>query len=85
MKSELEKRAKAGDDTFSHFSFDANNLSQLEQLFKIYGKTGTGQTREYVHDSLEAERYGVEPGHFTFYEILSPIQIFCFTKVCMAP
>ena len=39
MKSELEKRAKAGDDTFSHFSFDANNLSQLEQLFKIYGKT----------------------------------------------
>ena len=72
MKSELEKRAKAGDDTFSHFSFDANNLERLEKLFKIYGKTGTGQTREYVHDLSEAERYGVKPGQFTEWRDFEP-------------
>ena len=72
MKSELEKRAKAGDDTFSHFSFDANNLERLEKLFKIYGKTGTGQTREYVHDLSEAERYGVKPGQFTAWRDFEP-------------
>mgnify|MGYP001327292697 CR=1 FL=1 len=65
MKAELDRRYAAGDATFSHFSYDANELKALEGVFKAYGETGTGQTRHYVHDAREAEAYGAEPGTFT--------------------
>lgn len=65
MKQELEARKAAGDETFSHFSYDANELGELERVFRDYGETGKGRTRHYVHDDLEAERYGVPPGQFT--------------------
>lgn len=65
MKVELQKRLDEGDATFSHFSYDANELGKLEEVFHSYGQTGTGQTRHYVHDDAEAERYGSAPGTFT--------------------
>ncbi|SMX34375.1 phosphoribulokinase [Actibacterium lipolyticum] len=65
MKAELERRYAAGDTTFSHFSYEANELSELERVFRDYGKTGTGKTRHYVHDDDESARYGVPPGEFT--------------------
>lgn len=65
MKAELAKRYDEGDATFSHFSYDANELGELERVFREYGKTGEGRTRHYVHDDEEAERYGVPPGNFT--------------------
>lgn len=65
MKAELEARKAAGDETFSHFSYDANELGKLEEVFRTYGATGKGQTRHYVHDVDEAERYGTDPGNFT--------------------
>jgi phosphoribulokinase len=65
MKAELEKRKAAGDATFSHFSYDANVLDKLEDVFRSYGENGTGMTRHYVHDEAEAEKRGVAPGHFT--------------------
>ena len=65
MKKELDKRLAAGDETFSHFSFDANVLDKLEDIFRTYGETGRGETRHYVHDEDESERYGVPPGTFT--------------------
>jgi phosphoribulokinase len=65
MKAELERRKAAGDETFSHFSYDANELGKLEEVFRTYGETGTGETRHYVHDDEEAERYGAKPGTFT--------------------
>lgn len=65
MKAELEKRSVAGDSTFSHFSYDANELGELERVFRDYGETGKGRTRHYVHDAGEAEKYGVDPGKFT--------------------
>ncbi|MCB1479536.1 MAG: phosphoribulokinase [Tepidamorphaceae bacterium] len=68
MKSELEARQAAGDSTFSHFSYDANELEKLQDVFRTYGETGTGEMRHYVHDEEEAERYGVPPGHFTAWE-----------------
>jgi phosphoribulokinase len=68
MKAELQRRYDAGDRTFSHFSFEANELSELEKVFASYGATGTGRTRHYVHDDEEAERYGVPPGRFTEWE-----------------
>ena len=65
MKKELEKRKASGDRTFSHFSYEANLLAELEELFKNYGETKTGNIRTYVHDEVEGEKYGVKPGNFT--------------------
>lgn len=65
MKTELDARKAAGDETFSHFSYDANELEKLEAVFRTYGETGRGETRRYVHDEEEAERYGAAPGTFT--------------------
>lgn len=65
MKAELDKRLAAGDATFSHFSYEANVLGELERVFREYGELGQGRTRQYVHDETEAEKYGVSPGHFT--------------------
>lgn len=65
MKAELERRYAEGDQGFSHFSYDANELGELERVFREYGETGQGRTRHYVHDADESERYGVPPGEFT--------------------
>ncbi|HRO09968.1 phosphoribulokinase [Amaricoccus sp.] len=65
MKAELDARLAAGDATFSHFSYEANILADLERVFREYGETGRGRTRHYVHDEREAERYGAPPGTFT--------------------
>lgn len=65
MKAELERRYGEGDHTFSHFSYDANELAELERVFRDYGATGGGRTRHYVHDEDEAARYGAAPGTFT--------------------
>ncbi|MBI1217930.1 MAG: phosphoribulokinase [Rhodobacteraceae bacterium] len=65
MKAELEKRYAEGDHTFSHFSYEANELGELERVFREYSETGKGRTRHYVHDAREAEAYGVAPGKFT--------------------
>ena len=65
MRAELEKRYSQGDQTFSHFSYDANLLEELENTFRSYGETGTAKTRTYVHDQEEAKVYGVDPGEFT--------------------
>lgn len=65
MKAELTRRQEAGDHTFSHFSIDANELAKLEDVFRVYGETGGGETRHYVHDDQEAEKWGAAPGTFT--------------------
>jgi len=72
MKAELAARKAAGDETFSHFSYDANILDELESVFRSYGEAGSGKTRHYVHDDEEAERWGVPPGEFTDWEKLEP-------------
>lgn len=65
MKAELQRRYDEGDHTFSHFSYEANELKELERVFREYGETGTGRTRTYVHDEIEAAETGVAPGNFT--------------------
>lgn len=65
MRAELIRRQAEGDQTFSHFSFEANELGELERVFRDYAATGTGRTRHYIHDAGEAERHGVPPGEFT--------------------
>ncbi|HUV20621.1 MAG TPA: phosphoribulokinase [Gammaproteobacteria bacterium] len=58
----------AGNKHFSHFGPEANLFSELEQVFREYGESGSGKTRHYVHDDLESARFGVAPGEFTEWE-----------------
>lgn len=68
MKAELERRYAEGDQGFSHFSLEANEIALLEETFRSYGESGRGRTRHYVHDADEAARRGVAPGEFTDWE-----------------
>lgn len=72
----LEMRAKQaeseaeGNRHFSHFGIENNLLPELEQLFKTYGESGTGQRRLYLHSPEEAAPYKQDPGTFTPWEPL---------------
>lgn len=65
MKKELEKQKKAGNDSFSYFSVEANILNELADIFENYGKTGKGKRRYYVHNDDEAKIHGTPSGTFT--------------------
>jgi phosphoribulokinase len=65
MKAEMARRLAAGEDTFSHFSEDANLLQELATQIRTYAETGRCTSRQYAHDEGEAEKFGVSPGHFT--------------------
>ncbi|MGL4397080.1 MAG: phosphoribulokinase [Hyphomicrobium sp.] len=65
MERAMAKAADHGNPNFSHFGEEANLLEDLETLFRDYGATGRGRTRDYVHDADDARQLGVEPGTFT--------------------
>lgn len=65
MKAAMTQAVADGDHTFSHFGPEANLFEELEELFRSYGETGTGQVRKYLHDDAEAAPYRQEPGTFT--------------------
>ena len=65
MKAELDKRLASGDHSFSHFSLEANELGELERVFREYGETGAGKSRYYVHSDEEAAKLGTPSGEFT--------------------
>ena len=73
MKKELEKRNEQGDSTFSHFSYDANLLKELESCFIDYSKKGKCKYRHYVHNEDEASEFGSEPGSFTDWKEFSEL------------
>ncbi len=58
----------------SHFGPEANVFDKLEQTFKIYGETGGGQRRYYLHSQEEADHHNArlgtskKPGEFTPWE-----------------
>lgn len=68
MKAELEKHYAKGDQTFSHFSYEANALQELEAVFKSYGETGSGKKRYYVHNDEEGAALGAASGTFTDWQ-----------------
>ncbi len=69
MKREVAQAQAAG-GSISHFGPEANLFDKLEELFKTYGETGTGERRYYLHNEEEAEPYGQEPGTFTPWEAI---------------
>ena len=85
MKAELEKRYAEGDHSFSHFSYEANELKELERVFREYGETGKGRTRHYVHDAGESERYGAAARHLHRLGSRSRTGLTCCsTRACTA-
>jgi len=68
MKRVMAEEAEKGNNHFSHFGLEANDLELLETIFEQFGQTGTGRTRRYVHDQEEAEQYGAPAGTFTDWE-----------------
>jgi phosphoribulokinase len=72
MAQAIKDAATAGDLQFSHFSARANLLAELSEVFAEFAESGTGRTRHYVHDEIEAKAYGRPPGTFTEWEELDP-------------
>lgn len=68
MKDEMAKALTDGDHTFSHFGPEANLFEELQDLFRVYGETGSGRVRKYLHNHEEAAPYRQEPGTFTPWE-----------------
>ncbi|MEW6163469.1 MAG: phosphoribulokinase [Pseudomonadota bacterium] len=72
MKEAAAQAAKDGNNHFSHFGANANELELLEGLFKQYSENGTGKRRYYLHNHEEAAPYKQEPGTFTPWQDLPP-------------
>ncbi len=72
MRARMAEEQAAGNHHFSHFGPEANLFEELEDTFRLYGESGRGRTRHYVHDRDDAERYGVDPGCFTEWEDFTP-------------
>lgn len=72
MRDLLAQAKQTGDAHFSHFGPEANLFEKLEALFRTYGESGTGTTRKYLHDEIEAAPYDQKPGTFTPWEEIPP-------------
>ena len=68
MRRTMAEAGATGNNHFSHFSPEANLLSELETVFAEYARRGCGHTRHYVHDDAEAQRFGAAPGTFTDWQ-----------------
>jgi phosphoribulokinase len=69
MKQAMAEAEEKGNHNFSHFGPEANVFDKLEELFKSYSESGTGQKRLYLHSDEEAAPYeGLNPGQFTPWE-----------------
>ncbi len=68
MKAKMSEAEAQHDSAFSHFSEDNNLLAELEGVLRTYGDIGTGKTRHYVHNAIEAAEYKTPEGTFTAWE-----------------
>jgi len=77
MREQVARSNEAG-TSFSHFGAESNLFELLEQQFRSYGETGSGQKRFYLHNEEEAKahskRLGVSlgSGQFTPWEDIEP-------------
>ena len=72
MHARMEQAQAEGATNFSHFGPEANLFEELEALFRVYGETGTGKARKYLHEEKDAATYEQKPGTFTPWEDLPP-------------
>lgn len=72
-RPEMDKRIREAQQQGRHISYfgeEANDFAALEALFKQYGETGDGKTRQYLHSFDEAVPYNQLPGTFTPWQPL---------------
>jgi di/tricarboxylate transporter len=62
FKEAMKKAEAAGNHSFSHFGPEANDFEGLANMFKVYGETGAGKKRYYIHSDEEAAAQ-CPPGH----------------------
>jgi len=70
MREAIAKAQKEG-TSLSHFGPEGNVFDKLEELFRVYGETGRGKIRKYLHSEEEAQPYkslNLGPGEFTPWE-----------------
>ncbi|HEX7533161.1 MAG TPA: phosphoribulokinase [Methyloceanibacter sp.] len=72
MHARMEQAQAEGATNFSHFGPEANLFEELEALFRVYGETGKGKARKYLHEEEDAATYEQKPGTFTPWEDLPP-------------
>jgi phosphoribulokinase len=71
---EAMAQAVARGENFSHFGPESNLFDKLEELFRVYGETGSGMKRYYLHSVEEAAEHNgrlgtqLDPGQFTPWE-----------------
>jgi phosphoribulokinase len=70
MQLRMAEAQKLGNRHLSHFGPDTNLFEELETLFRVYGETGAGKARRYLHNDQEAAPYKQNPGTFTAWEDL---------------
>ncbi|MEJ2344081.1 MAG: phosphoribulokinase [Gammaproteobacteria bacterium] len=76
MKQAIAKFHDEGKN-LSHFGPEANLFDKIEELFKQYSETGTGQKRYYLHSDEEAAEHNArldidkKGGEFTPWEEIS--------------
>jgi phosphoribulokinase len=74
FKEAMKKAEAAGIHSFSHFGPEANDFEGLANMFKVYGETGNGKKRYYIHSDEEATQLNarlgtnLKPGEFTPWE-----------------
>ena len=75
---DMMAKAAAGGKNLSHFGLYCNILDKLEELFKEYSESGTGQKRYYLHNDGEAAHHNgrlgtdCKSGEFTPWEDVPP-------------
>jgi phosphoribulokinase len=65
MKRVMQEESNKGNNHFSHFGPEANELDKLEAAFRDFSETGVARYRHYIHNECEEEMYGAPPGTFT--------------------
>ena len=68
MRTKMAEAQSKGELHFSHFGPEANLFEALETLFRVYGESGTGKARKYLHEEEEAAPYQQKAGTFTPWE-----------------
>lgn len=77
MRQKMTEATNAGVN-FSHFGEAANQFEKLENTFRTYGETGSGQKRFYLHNDAAAQQHGkrlgreFSAGQFTPWEDIEP-------------
>jgi phosphoribulokinase len=69
MRAKMEEAHTKGEN-FSHFGPEANLFEELETLLRVYGESGTGRVRQYLHEEEDAALHQQEVGTFTAWEDL---------------